>query len=154
MARMTIDTDARDRARDALVAATHDYDEALRKVENARFAQHAAIVDARDEGIRQVDITGLTQTSARARGFTREHVRRIELRFRKCLAYARDQGMDLDALTTEDVLRIKLPGEEDKPTAAVVDDVDDDLDDGDADDLTDDDADDDADELEPAGVVA
>lgn len=146
MARMTIDTDARDRARDALVAATHAYDEALQAVDDARLTQHAAIVDARLDGIRQVDITGLTQTSARERGFTREHVRRIELSYRKRLLHARNQGMNIEELTTEDVLRIILPGEESEAPAAPLDI----LDDPDEDE----DVDEDVDDREPAGVVA
>ena len=149
MARMTIDTDARDRAREVLIAATAAYDDALKAVDDARFVQHAAIVDARLDGIRQVDITGLTETSVRERGFTREHVRRIELSYRKRLAYARTQGMDIEAMTTEDVLRIVLPGEENaRPVAP----LDDDLGVSDTDDDLDDD--DEVEDREPAGVVA
>lgn len=147
---MTIDTDARDRAREALVAATTAYDAALKAVDDARYAQHAAIVDARLDGIRQVDITGLTETSARERGFTREHVRRIELSYRRRLLHARNQGMNIDALTTEDVLRIILPGEESAAPAAPLDILAEDTEEDD----TDEDVDEDADDREPAGVVA
>ena len=158
MARDTIDTDARDRAREALIAATTNYDKAIKAVDDARIAQHARIVEARLDGIRQVDITGLTQTSARPRGFTREHVRRIELSYRKRLAWARSQGLDIEKMSTEDVLKIVLPGEENERPAVPLD-VDDDLgvsdtDDEDDSDDEDEDAEVDDDDREPAGVVA
>jgi hypothetical protein len=152
MARDTIDTDARDQAREALIAATTNYDKAIKAVDDARIAQHARIVEARLDGIRQVDITGLTQTDARPRGFTREHVRRIELSYRKRLAWARNQGMDIEKLTTEDVLRIVLPGEEDERDRVTL--ADDDLGVSDTDDDEDDDEDEVAEDREPAGVVA
>ena len=156
MARMTIDTRAREQARTALIAATAAYDDALRAVETARQHQHAAIVEARLEGVRQVDVTGLTQTRARPKGFTREHVRRIEQAYRKRLVWARNAGMDIDSMSIIDVLNIVLPGDEDgvEPETGPL--STDDLAAEDDDEILDDEASEDEDEDEdlPAGVVA
>lgn len=150
MARMTLDTtdNTRARARTALIGATRAYDRALQTVENARLAQHARIVDARLGGVRQVDITGLTQTSRRPRGFTREHIRRIEKAHRRGLVRAREAGLNIKSLSTEDVLRLARPDDEDDRPVADIDDL------ADTEEADTEEADDEENEDVPAGVLA
>jgi hypothetical protein len=159
MARMTIDRSAQERAKSALVAATAAYSDALDQVKVARLAQRAAIIDARAEDVRQVDVTTLTITPDRPKGFTREHIRRIEEDHRKRQAWGVRTGLDVDDMSTADILQIPLPDEETTPTRrnALDDDDDDDAaadTDEDAEDAEDTDEDADDDEDAPAGVLA
>lgn len=55
-----------------LRAATSRYRAALKRVEETRSAQRAAIRSAIDAGVKQVDVARIT-------GYNREHVRRILL---------------------------------------------------------------------------
>jgi hypothetical protein len=149
MARMTIDRSAQERVVNALRAATASYSDALRAVDKARLVQRAAIIDARSADVRQVDVTTLTVTPERPKGFTREHIRRIEEDFRRRRAWGLSQGLDVDQMETADILQIPLPEESDNPGRHILDDdtADDDTADDDA-------ADDDENAEVPAGVMA
>jgi hypothetical protein len=58
-------------AESALRAATARRKLALKKAEDARLAERAAIYAALEDGMRQVDVVAIT-------GYTREHVRRLD----------------------------------------------------------------------------
>ncbi len=63
----------------ALRAATARRKQALKKAEDARLAERAAIYAALESGMRQVDVVAIT-------GYTREHVRRLDAAEKERLA--------------------------------------------------------------------
>lgn len=109
MARMYIDTEAQDRARHNLAQATKRYAARLRAVEDARRDQRIAIIEAWLEEVTIPDISEMTQTPDRPRGFTREHVRRITDSYRDRLDWGRYQGLPVDEMSIAEVLDIELP---------------------------------------------